>query len=131
MIDQITEIDPYHIKALKSFNNARVCYAIESCAQLGAYHVRFLLDFNRHAFLIKVKEYEIWPEKQLCGQFFLSGACLSRSNDAFLYKIQFYNQSNLCICGQFLFGVADYDENFERNQLKQYYKEMFARLVCT
>jgi hypothetical protein len=128
MLDRICEIQFDVMKGMKTFNQAPACLAIESCAQLGAFHIRFNIGFCRHVFLIKVKEYALCPTDIIHGSFSITGTCLSRSSDAFLYAIQITNDKNFCNKGTFLFGVADYDERFDNIRLTKHYQDIFSDL---
>lgn len=125
MIDRICDIQSDTIKGVKTFSQAHAYLGIEACAQLGAFHARFDIGFCRHVFLINVKGYHFCPTDKLHGAFIITGICLSRSSDAFLYAIQIKNDTSTYNKGNFLFGVADYDERFDRSRLKRHYQNIF------
>jgi hypothetical protein len=129
MLDRICDIQPDAVKGMKTFIQAPVCLAIESCAQLGAFHIRFNIGFCRHVFLINVKDYTLCPTDILHGSFSITGTCLSQSSDAFLYAIQITNDKDFCNKGTFLFGVADYDKRFNQNQLTKHYQDIFLGML--
>jgi len=129
LLDRIYDIQPNAIKGNKTFYQSPASLAIESCAQLGAFHIRFVIGFCRHVFLIRVKEYKIYPANNLHGSFCMTGACLSRSSDAFLYAIQITNNNETVNKGKFLFGVADYDKRFDKSRLTKHYQDIFFDLV--
>jgi len=128
MIDRICDIQSNAIKGIKTFSGAPAYLGIEACAQVGAFHVRFNIGFCRHVFLINVKGYTFCPEDNLHGAFVITGRCRSHSSDAFLYDIQITNNKATINKGEFLFGVADYDERFDQSQLTQHYQSIFYDL---
>jgi len=127
MLDRITEIHSDGLTGIKQFSHALPYLAIESCAQLGAFHIRYRVGFCRHIFLGKVKHFDLWPTNQLHGIYTITGTCVSESSDAYLYKIQFADNMR-STDGNFLFGAADYDVRFDEKRLKQHYHDMFERL---
>jgi len=129
MLDRIYDIQSDTIKGIKSFCNSPSYLAIESCAQLGAFHIRFNIGFCRHVFLIRVKEYDFHPCDMLQGLFLITGTCLSQSTDAFLYAIQIIHNKQTVDKGKFLFGVADYDERFDKFRLTKHYQDIFLNLT--
>jgi hypothetical protein len=129
VLDQIYDIQSDAIKGRKTFDHSPAYLAIEACAQLGAFHIRFDIGFCRHVFLINVKAFNLCPSKSLNGQYIITGNCLSRSSDAFLYAIQLIsNAERSAYKGNFLFGVADYDERFDQHQLSEHYQNLFSDL---
>ena len=128
MLDRICDIQSNAIKGVKTFDQSPAYLAIESCAQLGAFHIRFDIDFCRHVFLIHVKEYELYPTDRLNGPFIITGSCLSRSSDAFLYAIEITNNKDSVNKGKFLFGVADYNDRFDKYRLTKHYQDIFSDL---
>jgi len=128
MLDRICDIQSDAMKGKKTFHHAPAYLAIESCAQLGAFHIRFNIGFGRHVFLVNVKEYVLCPTDILHDTFSITGTCLSRSSDAFLYAIQITNDKDFFNKGKFLFGIANYDDRFEKNRLPKHYQNIFYNL---
>ena len=54
LIDRITQAGTQNIGGIKTFTNDPLYICLESLAQLGAFHVRYLIGFERHAFLLKI-----------------------------------------------------------------------------
>jgi len=128
MLDRICDIQTNVIKGVKTFDQSPGYLAIETCAQLGAFHIRFSIDFCRHVFLIHVKGFQFHPVETLQGPYLLQGTCLSHSSDAFLYSIQMTKNQCDCYSGQFLFGVSDYNDRFDQDRLKNNYQAIFDNL---
>ena len=61
LLDRISEAGDETIKGRKKYYNDPVYLGIESLAQLGAFHVRFINDFKIHAFLLKINHCKIMP----------------------------------------------------------------------
>jgi len=102
--------------------------AIESLAQLGAYHVRYLTNFEKHAFLLKIKSCSLPAKAMEAGTYFLSGALEGRSAAAFSYRLQAKLAAETVLEGVFLFAVVDYDSAFRKEILPKHYKRVFSCL---
>lgn len=127
MVDTITNIGPNHISGTKHFDCAPIYLGLESLAQLGAYHIRYLTDFSRHAFLLKITGCAIPRHPCLSGEFHLHGALVNKSQSAFSYRLQ-AQENSVHIEGSFLFAAADYDRNFKKDVLQNHYRKVFACL---
>lgn len=128
LIDRIIQAEEKEIRGTKIFNNDPVYLGLESLAQLGAFHVRYISGFKRHAFLMKIDRC-LMPEKQgLNGEYALSGTLVSRSSSAFSYALQAKNGNAVYLEGEFLFVTVDYDKNFKKEILKEHYQNVFLCL---
>jgi hypothetical protein len=101
---------------------------IEALAQLGAMHVRYVNDFKKHAFLLKINRFGPSAVSTLSGTYILTGKCVSQSNRAFVYALAATGDSGECICGEFMFAVVDYDKNFKQEILTRHYRRLFSCL---
>ncbi|CAN2039116.1 conserved hypothetical protein [Candidatus Magnetomoraceae bacterium gMMP-15] len=129
LVDSIIKFDNESIKGVKSFSNVPVYEGIESLAQLGALHVRFINSFKKHAFLVKIK-YCSMPKKQILnGRFQIKAKLISRSRHAFSYVVEAKKENLLQFKGEFLFATINYDNKFKKEILKNHYKEVFSS--CT
>ncbi len=128
LIDGITEVGEKHIIGTKNFVGEPVYLGIESLAQLGAYHVRFLTRFERHAFLLKIARCRISAKNVIEGQYFLYGTLKSQSDTAFAYKVEAKKDDETYIEGDFLYGTIDYSDVFKEEILQNHYKEVFSCL---
>ena len=88
LIDRITEAESAKISGIKSFSDSPAYLGIESLAQLGAYHVRFLTRFERHAFLLKITHCRMPARQVLDGRYLLCGTLMNRSESAFVYTLK-------------------------------------------
>ena len=129
LIDAITDVDSWSITGRKQFLHAPPYFAVESLAQLGAYHVRFLMDFERHAFLLGVKHCDLPSAKELHGTFRITGNLLARGSSAYSCELRATGYDSTEIEGEFLFGVVDYDESgFKKDILREHYRKVFSCL---
>jgi hypothetical protein len=127
LLDAITHVGPEHIAGMKRFDSAPFYLALESLAQLGAYHVRYLTDFSRHAFLLKISRCAIPQHPHLSGDYLFHGDLLNKSSSSFSYVIR-ANGNSPQIEGSFLFAAIDYDRNFRKDTLQNHYRKVFACL---
>jgi len=129
LIDRITEAEPAKISGIKEFHGVPAYLGIESLAQLGAYHVRFLTRFERHAFLLKITHCRMPVAQVLDGRHLLCGTLMSRSDSAFVYTLEAKKEGESLIHGEFLYGTLDYDHNFKKDILQNHYRKVFSCLL--
>jgi hypothetical protein len=101
---------------------------VESLAQLGAFHIRFLTGFEKHAFLLKINRCLMPRQGTLKGRYLLQGTLLSRSNAAFSYELEAGQGDQLEIAGNFLYAAVDYDDVFKKEWLREHYLRLFSCL---
>jgi len=129
LIERITTFDLGEIRGVFTFDGKRVFMLIEAMAQLGAFHVRRLDGFQRHAFLMKVGKCvlpEPLPEE---GAMALQGELTGRSDRSFVYHVQVGRQGQTAMRGDFWFSTVDYDERFEGEKLREHYERVFLCLT--
>ncbi len=128
LVDKIIQAEEKEISGTKIFNDAPLYLGLESLAQLGAFHVRYLSGFERHAFLMKIDRYLMSEKQGLNGEYALSGRLVSRSASAFSYALQAKKGNDVSLEGGFLFATVDYDKNFKKEILEEHYKNVFLCL---
>ena len=128
LLDRISETEAATIIGEKGYFNEPFYLGIESLAQLGAYHVRFLTGFERHAFLLKISRCTIPSRHILNGIYLLKGTLVSQSKSAFCYALQAGKGNKVQIEGEFLYATADYDHMFNKKILQPHYRKVFACL---
>ncbi|MBU4186075.1 MAG: hypothetical protein KKI12_01810 [Proteobacteria bacterium] len=128
LLDRISETGATTIIGEKRYFNDPVYLGIESLAQLGAYHVRFLTGFENHAFLLKINRCTIPAHHILNGSYMLKGTLVSQSKSAFCYALQADKGNKVQIEGEFLYATADYDHMFNKKILQPHYRKVFACL---
>lgn len=128
LLDRIIDNQLSKIEAIKVFHDDPAYLGIESCAQLGAYHARFLLNFCRHVFFMKLKSCNIPFTENLSGKYHITGNLLAKSSDVYSYSIKMHKSNLLCQEGVFIFAVSDYNDHFQKDYLKEYYQSVFSKL---
>jgi hypothetical protein len=135
LLDEITQIVSGYIKGCKHFSKAPIYLGMEALAQLGAMHVRYLVDFQKHAFLLKIKSFSQTSGLKadynfLSGRYQLSGKQVSKSSNAFSYDVRAEKNNTVCFKGEFVFGAVDYgnQDGFKRKAVETHYKKVFSCL---
>lgn len=126
--DRICAVSEDKIAGLAEFNDSPPFLAIEALAQLGAFHGRYLCGFEKHVFLLKVDHFSIFDCKNISGSVELSGALRAKSQTVFAHNMSAKRYGKLIFFGEFLFAASEYDDNFQREKLKQHYKRTFECL---
>lgn len=128
LIQCIQRVAPDHICGMTRFVRAPRFAGLEAMAQLGALDVRRRIDFEGHAFLLKVIECR-WPSvKTLDGRFELRADLGSQSRRAYVYGTEAQGPAGLVIRAKLMFGCMDYDRTFQEASLKNHYRKMFTCL---
>jgi len=128
LLDRISQVETRLIQGIRTFKNAPAYLGIEMLAQLGAFHVRYITDFQKHAFLLKINQCRVSSQTDLLGTYHLSGVLVSRSESAFSYELQAKKEGRVQIEGVFLFATVDYDSHFKQENLEQHYRDVFSCL---
>ncbi|WP_035239018.1 hypothetical protein [Desulfobacter vibrioformis] len=129
LLTSVTDLDKGMIGGTAAFVDQPAFVAMESLAQLGALHVRWLCDFSKHAFLLKVECFSLPSERRISGLLELSGRLLVRSQAAFSYDLTVSGIWEDPLMGRFLFSVKEYDDTFEKEVLTTRYREVFQCLT--
>lgn len=128
LVDRIIQAEARLIRGIRTFKHVPAYLGIESLAQLGAFHVRYITDFQKHAFLLKINQYLMPSQTDLHGTYALSGVLVSRSESAFSYGLQAKKEGRVQIEGVFLFATVDYDRQFKQEILHEHYRNVFSCL---
>lgn len=128
LIDEISAIDEKNIKGTKHFSGFPASLAIESLAQLGALHVRFITGLEKHCFLLKINDYKTLEIQELNGPYQLEGSLLGKSKQAFSYSLKATKEGKISLEGRFTFAAIEYDERFKKELLKRHYKKILSCL---
>ena len=128
VLDSILEVSASHIVGTRSFSNELVFLGLESLAQLGAYHIRYITDFSRHAFLIKISHCSLPPGRGIDGEHLLSGNLRHQTKSSFLCHLKAEKENKMIMEGEFLYATVDYDHNFQSENLRQHYTKAFSCL---
>ncbi len=128
MLASIDRVEPQDMVASAGFQHERPFAGIESLARLAAFHVRYRLDFQRHAFLLKVVELNRLPRATLNGRFRLHAHRTGNSRDAWRYAVKATGAKEEWFGGRLLIGVRDYDEEFREDDLRLFFQKRFETL---
>ena len=129
LVDSIREAGPEGITAVKALQGAPAFAGIESLAQAAALHVRYLNDFSRHAFLLKIQGCSLPASGVLDGEFLVRGELKARSASTFSYGMSLEKNGHKIMEGDFLIGTVEYDDRFRKDVLEQRYREVFSCLL--
>lgn len=128
LIQGITHVDEQEIIGRARFKDAPLYTGLEAMAQLGALDVRRRIVFAGHAFLLKIVHSD-WPRAdRLDGAFHLEARPGSRSQRAFQYHTRLRGPTGPQIEAELMFGVVDYDNDFQKQHLQAYYRDLFTCL---
>jgi hypothetical protein len=128
MLDKIVFYAENIICGEKSYIDSENYLLLESLAQLAALHVRNNVNFEKHAFLLKVNHFELNCEGRLNGLYKLNCELTGHSNNGFLYSVNALSEKNDVLKGELLIGVIEYNSDFKTKDLKEYYKKVFRCL---
>jgi hypothetical protein len=128
MLDRILEVSASHIVGTRFFADVPVYLALESFAQLGAFHIRYLTGFSRHVFLIKIVSSFIPLRTAMEGEYVLSGNLLGRTDSSFCSFVKAERNKEKAAEAELLYAAVDYDHNFKEVILHDHYKKVFSCL---
>ncbi len=128
LLEALGEVDEERISGTRRCAADPAYLGVECLAQLGAWHVRFLTDFQRHAFLLKINRCLLPRQEVLEGTYRFAGRLLSRSQGAFSYELTAKQGKEIEFMGIFLYAAVDYDERFPAQDLRDYYIKVFSCL---
>lgn len=128
MLDRVLEVSASRIVGTRSFTGVPAFLPLESLAQLGAFHIRYVTEFSRHVFLIKIVSCSIPLSTALEGEYVLSGNLLSRTDSSFRSLVKAERDREAAAEAEFLFAAVDYDLNFKKRILHDHYIKVFSCL---
>ena len=132
LVAQITQVTAAGICAAADFERMPMYGGLEAMAQLVALHVRHCLDFERHAFLLKVIQCRWTNQNDLEGRYRLSADLRSQSSNTFAYQANAQGPDGEMLSADLLIGTKSYDCEFKEDVLKTHYKEIFRKLqLCS
>lgn len=128
MIDRIFDVSPQGITAGKGLSKAPLFAGIEALAQAAALHARFINNFSRHAFLLKVRRCTLPPEPSLDGDFLIRGVLNGQSAASGSYEMALEKDGQTVMEGNFLIATEEYDARFKKDVLESRYRKVFSCL---
>jgi|GEM_PF-6968406 len=95
---------------------------LESVIRLAAYHARYLTNFEKLVYLVKVRRCNFsYP---VSGKWQIYGQLLGRSAGSFLYELKAAGGGTLT--GQFLLGTSPYTREMGTDMREFYRRRFFA-----
>ncbi len=128
ILDRVLEVTTSQIVGTRSFSNDPIFLGLESLAQLGAYHIRYLTGFSRHVFLIKISHCSLPRGKVMNGEHLLFGNLRHQSEYSFLCRLKAEKENKAIVEGEFLYAGVGYDKNFQSENLCHHYTKVFSCL---
>ncbi|MEN6466398.1 MAG: hypothetical protein ABFD62_14595 [Syntrophaceae bacterium] len=128
MLDRIHDISPRGITAGLRLAKAPLFAGIEALAQAGALHTRFINNFSRHAFLLKVRSCTLPTAPRLDGDFLIRGALTGQSASSCSYNLALEKDGRAVVEGGFLIATVEYDSRFKMDVLETRYRKVFSCL---
>lgn len=129
LIDRITEFNDEEIHGSITFNDAPPFLCIESLAQLGAMHARQLVEFEKHAALLKIDNFKIIDNSRINGKCLIHATVAGKSGRAISYSVKATMNNKTMAQGSITIALIDYDDNFKNESLMNHYRELFSCLI--
>jgi hypothetical protein len=127
MLDRVMEVSVVRIVGARTFTAVPAYVPLESLAQLGAYHIRYVTGFARHVFLIKIVSCSL-PMRAMEGEYILSGNLVGQSNSSFRCFLKAEKDKETVVEAELLYAAVDYDHNFQKDILHDHYTKVFSCL---
>jgi hypothetical protein len=128
ILERLVDVRRTAMVATVQFERAPLFHGVEAMAQLGALHTRHRLDFQRHAFLLKVTQCDLPDMDCLEGSFYVKARLNSQSNSAFDYTTKLLGGHQEILRAELLIGTAPYDDRFQKVLLQVHYQRWFDQL---
>lgn len=125
LLDRIDDVTPISIGASCYLKKVPAYLVLEAMAQLAALHVRHLVAFERHAFLLKVSRYDMPALELSPGRYHLAADQVKQSSHAFFYRVASRGPCDESYGAELLIGTQAYDGRFQKKQLKAHYRKRF------
>lgn len=129
LINEIIKISDSEIEATIEYKNNEQYLAIESLAQVSALHTRKVINYARHAFLLKINNIEFKKNKLLNGKYYVYAQLISKSNISYMYKVNIQKDNKIIAHGKILIGTTEYNKDFKQEKLKKHYKKVVSCLA--
>ena len=128
LLDRLSKVTPSGVDAICRLERVPTYLVLEAMGQLAALHVRHLVDFRRHAFLLKVARFELPAFELAAGRFHLTAELLNQSSNAFAYRVKARRGGHEDLTAALLIGTQAYDEQFQKVRLQPHYRNRFNRM---
>lgn len=128
LLTRITRVSSQGLSAIADLHRMPVYCGMEAMAQLAALDVRHRIDFQRHAFLLKVSRGR-WPVRDMLqGPYRLVAERSGQSSQGFAYRVWAQGTEEGALECDLLIGTRPYDFQFREDILTAHYRNLFNRL---
>ncbi len=128
LLTRITRVSSQGLSAIADLHRMPVYCGMEAMAQLAALDVRHRIDFQRHAFLLKVSRGR-WPVRDMLeGRYRLVAERSGQSSQGFAYRVRAQGKEEEALECDLLIGTRPYDLQFREDILTAHYQNLFKRL---
>ncbi len=129
LLSKVLAVSSRHLEAEAVFGNAPCFAGLELMAQTAALHVRRRLDFDRHAFLLSVRQCTIPPIDFLKGRYRATAILRQQSSEAFMYHVAACGHDGIDLDGDLLIGTRAFDDHFPKEVLGVHYQQLWNQMV--
>jgi len=129
---KILKVDSNNIELLCLFKGLDLWPKIEAIAQCMGLHLRYVLDFKMHLFLVKIKKLSFLKEINK-NQGIVKAKLIAQGGGGYLYKGSLQDESNreTLMQGEFILGHIEYDDRFKKDFIVYHFKGLFECLMNT
>jgi hypothetical protein len=128
MLDRVLEVSATRIVGTRSFSGVPAYLPLESLAQIGAFHIRYITGYSRHVFLIKIVSCSIPLRIAMDGEYVLSAKLLGRTDSSFRSFVKAERDKETAAEAEFIYAAVDYDHTFKKEILYDHYIKVFSCL---
>lgn len=128
MLDRVLEVNASRIVGTRIFSDVPAYLLLESLAQIGAFHIRYMTGYSRHIFLIKIVSCSIPLRIAMEGKYVLSGKLLGWTGSSFRSFVKAERDKETAAEAELLYAAVDYDHNFKEDVLRDHYMKVFSCL---
>ncbi len=137
---KIVSIDRDRIEILSDFFSPSYWLKIEAMAQTLGLHLRYILDFQQHVFLVKIRRILILRELNTIKTGIIQGRKIAQSQGGALYRgllfadcgdkigEQLEGDPICCVRGEFILGHREFDASFKKQTIISHFKGLFRCL---
>jgi hypothetical protein len=129
LVDAITSLSREKIDGYSIFQHEEVFLGIEAMAQLAALHVRYLVDYQEHAFLLKIDNCSLPGVVSLSGSYEVHAVLTGYAARSYAYRVTLCQDATCRMQAEFLIATRAYaNTEFDRNKLEYYYRKVVTCL---
>lgn len=128
LLSKVSAFSPERIEGEATFSADPLFAGLELLAQTAAMHVRYILQFERHAFLLNVQQCRMPCVDTLIGRYRVQAELCQRSSEAFGYRAKANGPDGADFVGELLIGTRAFDDRFRKEALAAHYQRLWAQL---